>query len=407
MQSGRTWLRAVLTVAAAVVLAPVAPVVLSAFLPYSPVLANISRLVVPWLPWLVLMAALATVLALLAVRVDGYALQHLVAAVALVTLAGTVLMAGRVVAFARSMDASISWSRTAGSESTPMPGTPDEQVFATVDGTPLHAQIWRNSTSAFPDQVHPVAIALFVHGGSFTGGALGGRPWLFFSLAESDVAVVDIEYRLAPPARWDQAPGDVLCALGWVEDQPSFLEGAQVPVVVIGDSAGGNLALMAAYAAGTAKVASSCDKPTTPPAAVIAIEPAADLAAIWSDASVPGDGAPFPESYIGGSPMAYPDRYAAASPERLFRPGLPPTLLLAAENDHLILPVRTSELARRLAAVHAACTLVTVPYAEHGIAAGPDDYGEQLQEQLIPAYIRRVIDQSPTSVTSPFGAACA
>lgn len=384
MGSRGIWLRAALTVAAVVVLAPVAPVVLSGFLPYVPVLANLSRLVVPWLPWLLLLSTLAGVVALLAVRAGGRLLQDVVAVVALLTLAGAVVMTARVAEFGLSSD--LSWARAAGADGTPMPTADDEVTFATVEGTPLRAQIWRPADAAG-------TVALFIHGGSFTGGGLGGRPWLFRSMADRGLLVVDVEYRLAPPPRWDTAPGDVLCALGWLEANAQELNGGKVAdyatqVVVIGDSAGGNLALMAAYAAGTDRVTSSCNLPAVPPARVMAIEPAADLAAIWADDSVPGDpvGGPFPEAYIGGPPSQYPARYAAASPLSLLRAGLPPTFILAAENDHLILPARTADLAHRLALGGVPCQILTVPYAEHGIAAGPDDYGAQYEEQLVAGF---------------------
>ncbi len=404
MGSRGFWLRAVLTVAAVALLAPVAPVVLSGFLPYAPVLANLSRLVVPWLPWLLLFSTLAGVAALLSVRLGGRFVQELVAVLAVLTVAGAVVMAGRVVAIGVAGGPSVNWARAAGMGGTSMPTADDELIYATVDGQPLHAQVWRP-----PDVAS--AVALFVHGGSFTGGGLGGRPWLFRSWAEQGVLVVDVEYRLSPPPLWDQAPGDVLCALGWVETHAQELDGGRLTdftmtVAVVGDSAGGNLAMLAGYGVGTDKVTSSCAAPAAPPAAVIAIEPAADLAGIWQDKSVPGDGSPFPESYIGGSPSQYPDRYVAASPIRLIRAGVPPTLILGAENDHLILPARTADLEHRLVAAGAECRTFVVPYAEHGVAAGPDDYGEQLQEAAIPQYLAAITARHLTSMARAFGEAC-
>ena len=33
-------------------------------------------------------------------------------------------------------------------------------------------------------------------------------------LADNDYAVFDTNYRLSPPARWQQAPDDIRCAIG-------------------------------------------------------------------------------------------------------------------------------------------------------------------------------------------------
>jgi acetyl esterase/lipase len=139
---------------------------------------------------------------------------------------------------------------------------------------------------------------------------------------------------------------------------------------------------------------------------VIAIEPAADLAGIWADHSVPGDGTPFPEAYIGGPPSEYPSRYFIDSPIKWVDEHVPPTLIVAAGNDHLILAPRTADLAHGLAAAGNDCRIVTVPFAEHGIAAGPDDYGEQVEEQLIPRYVAALEAQEATSGVVSIGKAC-
>lgn len=111
----------------------------------------------------------------------------------------------------------------------------------------LAAEIWH----AAPPQASAQSTArpgvLFIHGGAFTHGSPGLRPHLFTLLAQRGFAIVDIEYRLAPPPRWQDAPADVLCALGWFQSNASTYGVDPAQIVVMGDSAGGNLALVAAY----------------------------------------------------------------------------------------------------------------------------------------------------------------
>jgi acetyl esterase/lipase len=393
MPERRIWLRASFVAVAIIALVPTLPVVASAYLPDAPVLWNISRLIVPYLPQLIGLAILAAASSLAALRLGRQPLPRAVAAISFVTLVGVGFMTFQVVRFSLNYSAPISVTRLLGVDVAATPRADDLVTFATVDGQPLRAQLWRSPA--------PDALAMYVHGGSFTGGELGARPRFFRALADQGITVLDVEYRLAPPPRWDTAPGDVLCALGWLDGHAAELGSDPDHVLVIGDSAGGNLALMAGYAAGTDRLVPTCPTRTVAPFAVIAIEPAADLAGIWADMSVPGDAAGFPESYIGGTPNQYPERYAAASPLGLIRAGLPPTLLIAAEIDHLIRPARTTELGKRLFAAHVYCSILTVPYAEHGISRGPDDYGAQILESIVPDFVATVLGNG-----TPYGSEC-
>jgi acetyl esterase/lipase len=155
----------------------------------------------------------------------------------------------------------------------------------------------------------------------------------------------------------------------------------------MGDSAGGNLALIAAYGPGTASVASSCGGDAVTPAGVIAVAPSVDLGEFWSAASVPGGAPSFPEVYTGGTPSEFPDRYAAASPLRLIRPGLPPTLLIAGSIDHVVHLTSVEDFAKRLGAVGVDCSLVVIPYADHGFDGVPNAYAGQIVEGVVAAFI--------------------
>jgi len=150
---------------------------------------------------------------------------------------------------------------------------------------------------------------------------------------------------------------------------------------------------VAGYAAGTDAIASSCPNQGEPvvPAGVLAIAPTADLAGIWEDATIyDGPGRRFPEAYIGGPPTQYPDRYAAASPFRLLRPDLPPTLILTGEIDRLVLVRRSIELADRIRAAGASVELLVAPFAGHGFDGEPNSFGNQLAEGLVPDFVFRV-----------------
>jgi acetyl esterase len=59
-------------------------------------------------------------------------------------------------------------------------------------------------------------------------------------------AIVNVDYRLAPEHRFPAAVDDSWAALQWAHERMAEIAGGPVPLVVMGDSAGGNLAAVVA-----------------------------------------------------------------------------------------------------------------------------------------------------------------
>ncbi len=90
---------------------------------------------------------------------------------------------------------------------------------------------------------HPRAVIVYYHGGGWVIGALDEFDTLGRQLAlRTGAAVVLVDYRLAPEHRFPVAVEDAWATLRWVDEGMEQLIGARVPLVVAGDSAGGNLA---------------------------------------------------------------------------------------------------------------------------------------------------------------------
>jgi acetyl esterase/lipase len=382
--------RALLAALSLVILLPASFAVLGAYAPQAPAVGPFYGIVNLGLPWVVGALLVSTALAAAIIVLGGRKAVVLLLANAAILL-GALYIGFRYVSLAAEHGATYDPIRAA--DGFPPIGDADATVvFATVEGQDLHAGIWA-PTGSDTATAKSLPAVVFVHGGAFQGGGLWTRPTMMEALRNKGIAGIDIEYRLAPPPRWSDAPSDVLCALAWMRSAPELAMVDPTRVLIVGESAGGNLAMVAGYAAGTNAIPSSCPETGPPivPVGVVAIAPTADLEGIWIDRTIVDfAGTPFPEAYIGGPPAQFPERYAAAEPFGVLRPDLPPTLLVAAEQDQFVHVDRQRSTVARIRASGAMIELVVVPFVGHGFDGQPNSYGAQLMEQLVPAFLESV-----------------
>jgi acetyl esterase len=205
----------------------------------------------------------------------------------------------------------------------------------------------------------PAGTVVYYHGGGWVIGSLDDWDAVCRALAvASGARVVSVDYRLAPEHRFPAATDDAFAALVWVADQHPGS-----PIVVAGDSAGGNLAAVSALRAreaGGPDIALQvlvypvvdCDL-TRPSYAECTgtnfILNTAEMAWFWDHYA--------PDEAERGHPDASPLR--ASGHERL-----PPALLVIAQHD----PLRDEGLAYA-AALEAAGVPVTVTVHDDQIHA--------------------------------------
>ncbi|TXH05958.1 MAG: alpha/beta hydrolase [Nevskiaceae bacterium] len=98
-----------------------------------------------------------------------------------------------------------------------------------------------------PEASGPWPVTLFFHGGGFVVCNLDTHDNLCRCLAQrAGTLVVSVDYRLAPEAKFPAAVDDACAALRWVHAHAATLGGDATRLAVAGDSAGGNLAAVAA-----------------------------------------------------------------------------------------------------------------------------------------------------------------
>lgn len=121
-----------------------------------------------------------------------------------------------------------------------------ETVDRTIDGPggDLPIRIYR------PDGDGPFPVAVFFHGGGFVAGSLESHDQLCRALASTaGVAVVAVDYRLAPEHPFPAAVEDAYAATEWAAENAAEFGGDPDRLAVVGDSSGGNLAAVVTHMA--------------------------------------------------------------------------------------------------------------------------------------------------------------
>jgi acetyl esterase/lipase len=231
-----------------------------------------------------------------------------------------------------------------------------------------------------------------VHGGAWTHGVRGGLVRWDRWLSERGYDVFDVSYRLPPPQRWRQEVGDVKCAVGWVAAHAAAYGVDPGRIGLVGYSAGGNLALLAAYSMGDPRLPPSCPVAPVRIRSVINMYGPSDLTRLYDKAGDDGHTGYLQTAlrrYIGGSPLAYPGRYRLLSPLSHVGPAAPPTLSLRGDRDRLIPAGQITLLDRALARAGVAHRSYTLPFADHGFDANWSSLPTQLARGLVARFLAR------------------
>ncbi|MDQ6699847.1 MAG: alpha/beta hydrolase [Acidobacteriota bacterium] len=95
----------------------------------------------------------------------------------------------------------------------------------------------------------PGDVIVFTHGGGFVFGDLESHASLCAQIArEMDLPLIAVDYRLAPEAPFPAAPEDAIAAARWIAESGAATGREARRLIVMGDSAGANLAIVVAVA---------------------------------------------------------------------------------------------------------------------------------------------------------------
>lgn len=225
---------------------------------------------------------------------------------------------------------------------------------------------------------------IVIHGGSWSGGVRNDFPQWNSWFAENGLTVFDIDYTLAPQPNYLSAIDDVKEAVKWVKQNTQEFNISPDKIVLLGRSAGGHLALIAAY---------SANKTENQVRGVISVYAPTDL--IWDYDNLANeyviDGRGTLSSFLGGNPHQSPEireKYLFASPTEHISSETPPTLLIHGGKDQLVRLENMYRLADKLNASNVRNETLYIPYGQHGFDYNINGWGSQLTKTAILKFVK-------------------
>lgn len=244
--------------------------------------------------------------------------------------------------------------------------------------------------ASIPDGAGPFPAAILVHGGGWVGGdRKNDVAPLFRPLSDAGFAWFTISYRLAVgPISFGAAIDDVEAAVRFVKEHAREYRVDPNRIALIGESAGGQLAAMAALS----------DAPGNSVRAVVAFYAPTDLVSLLNNSNlIPSNvrntlqGTPLESVLIG--------RLTQLSPIDNVRPGMPPFLLIHGTADPLVPFAQSRAMCGKMQSVGASCDLFRVPGGGHGIRRWDGDpaMGEPYKKEMI-RWLKEQLAENPVRV---------
>jgi acetyl esterase/lipase len=265
------------------------------------------------------------------------------------------------------------------------------------NGRPLLADLWQPN----PETPCSGLGLIYAHGSGWRIGDkdLGTRTF-FRHLTGQGHVVLDLAYTLWPQADIKDMVGEVFQAIYWLKENSSDYGVNPERIVLMGGSAGGQLALTAAYAPNHLAFIPSTDAGDTSVHGVIAFYPPVDFLAqnfeiqeqlmkkpnVIDNAAInfitslfmmrseyfKGDNKGDLETpnyismIIGTDPEEDPELYQLLSPINHVGPHCPPTLILQGSDDCLVSAETVRKMHQKLQAEGVPSVMVEFSYTEHG-----------------------------------------
>ena len=251
----------------------------------------------------------------------------------------------------------------------------EKSEYATHADETLHLLFYR------PSGTRPATCVIVIHGGGWINGSATEGATLNHYLARRGFASAAIEYRFAPRWTWPAQRDDVLDAIEYLKKHATELGIDPHRFVLLGRSAGGQIAEAVAYGAHDPAIR-GC----------IAFYAPADMHYAYQFARADDilNSLQLVNQYLGGTPTEAKANYDSASSILLAQHDSPPTLLIHGQRDELVWFRQDERLSARLDLLGAPHYFVRLPWATHAFDANFNGPGGQISTYAVEAFLRSV-----------------
>ena len=227
----------------------------------------------------------------------------------------------------------------------------------------------------------PAPCLVVIHGGGWDSGSRKEFATASHRLARRGISVAALDYRLAPQAIWPAQAEDVRVAINVLKGQADALSIDPKRFILMGRSAGGQIAEAVAAQGGIPGVL-GC----------IALYSPADMhfAYKYADAKDILDSGKLLRQYLGGTPTDAKAAYDSASAYALINRRTMPMLLLHGANDELVWHEQSRRLDARLQENGVKHVYLELPWATHAFDHNDNGPGGQIALWAIERFVRSV-----------------
>jgi acetyl esterase/lipase len=231
----------------------------------------------------------------------------------------------------------------------------------------------------------PFPAVVTIHGGGFQLGDRTTQSGLISKLAERGYVAAAVDYRLAPATQFPTALQDVKTAVRFLRANAQKYAIDPERIAVVGDSAGGSLALLLAFTPGVREFEGSgpAGDWSSRVACAVSLRGMTDMARL-DIKGAESSGLPI---FLGGDLANIPREYKLASPISWITPAAPPVLAIHGKGDAVVPHEQSQRLVDALKSAGARAELMSVDGPAHplegpGAAAAERRMFEFLDRQL-------------------------
>jgi acetyl esterase/lipase len=239
--------------------------------------------------------------------------------------------------------------------------------YARVRGQSLQLDIYEPRK-----QVGQLPVVVWIHGGSWNSGSKDFCPIGF--MAEQNLAIVSIDYRLTRVAPFPAQLYDCKAAIRWLRANAAYYDLDADHVGIFGASAGGHLALLLADTADNTNLEGDVGDNlnfSSRVQCVCAFYPPTDLNRLVSDPQLRVAANSEVAELLGGPLAANLDKARAASPLTYVNKDCAPVFLMHGGEDTRVPPEQSVMFYDALRKAGVDAHLEIIPNKGHGIIAPP------------------------------------